>query len=143
MSSKKIIKYVEQVEIKSCFINKIFSFEQILQLFFWLKCFHQVWLLRHCREEKWKRDLYSWFFIYLIYIYIYIYTYIYLFILYIYCMYMSVNVEMELPMWQGKRHVFSCSALNSVLLLLYQSASPNTSTPKIDFFLNPVFSYFI
>ena len=81
--------------------------------------------------------LYIWY----IYIYIYIYTYIYLFILYIYCMYMSVNVEMELPMWQGKRHVFSCSALNSVLLLLYQSASPNTSTPKIDFSLNPVFSY--
>ena len=49
LSSNKIIKCVEWVEIKSCFINKIFSLDQILQLFFWLKYFHRLLLLRHCR----------------------------------------------------------------------------------------------
>ena len=90
--------------------NKYYNF-----FFFWLKRFYQVLLLRHCRGGKWKRDLYSCLFIYLIYIYIYIYLYLYLYLylyiyiyiyiyVYIYCMYMlSLN---------------SCSVLNSVLLLL-------------------------
>ena len=37
---------------------------------------------------------------------------------------------MELPVWQGNGQVFSCSTLNSVLLMLEQYRCPNTSTSK-------------
>ena len=50
---------------------------------------------------------------------------------------MSLNVGMELPTWQGNRNVFSCSALNSVLLLLEQYGCPNIRNLKKDFSLTP------
>ena len=31
------------------------------------------------------------------------------------CKYMSLNFGMELSIWEGNRHVFSCSVLNPVL----------------------------
>ena len=58
-------------------------------------------------------------------------------------MYLTLNVGIELPVWQGNRHVFSCSGLHSVLLLLEQYRCPNTSTPKIDFSLTPFFPHSI
>ena len=46
---------------------------------------------------------------------------------------------MELPILQGSGHVFLCSTLNSVLLML-EHGCPNASTPKNAFSLTPFFS---
>ena len=54
---------------------------------------------------------------------------------------MSLNAGMLLPISHGNGHVFSCSALNSVLFLLEQCGCPNTSTPKNDFSLTLFFYY--
>ena len=50
------------------------------------------------------------------------------------------NVGIELSIRQGNEHVFSCSMLNLMLLMLKQYECPNTSTPKNDFSLTPFFS---
>ena len=115
--------------------------KNITAFFFWLKRFYRVSQLRYFKEERWKRLLLLLFFIHLIYSeYV---NFIQQIIENFYCTitstYTSLNVGMELSIWQGNEHVYSCSALNSVLLLPEQYGCPNTSTPKNDFPLNTVF----
>ena len=117
------------------FYQQKFLVEKILQqkkFLFWIKHFHVVYLLRYSKEVKWKRDFF-------IYGEFYTKNYKTIFFRTITCRCMSRNVGIELPIWQGNEHVFSCSTLNWLLLMLDQYGCPNTSTLKNDFSVTQFF----
>ena len=106
--------------------------------FFWPKCFHWVSLWRYCKKEKWKKDFYSCYFIYIWYTQIYV-NFIQKIIEKITRLnvkYMFLNAEMEKSVQEENGHVFCCSVLNPVLFWNRSSnmrASRTVGAPKNDF----------
>ena len=58
----RINNFVQWVETGSCFINKSFWLEK-MAIFFWPRYFHQVSLLRYCKDQKSTKVLQLFFFI--------------------------------------------------------------------------------
>ena len=139
LSSNKIINLLNEWQLKVVLSTKMSSWKNIVTFLSWIKSFHGVSLLRYSKEVKWKRFLQLLFLnILMFFIYGEFYTKHYKTIFCtITCKYMSPKC------WNGADYMtrkWTCSTLNSMLLMLEQYGCPNTSTPKNDFCLTPFFS---
>ena len=88
--------------------------------FFWPRRLHWVLVFSYCRKKKKKQMFTGVILLYIWYTYKYMVDYIQkvieMFCHTIKCKYISLNFGVELPIWEGNKHVFSCSVLNPVLI---------------------------
>ena len=125
ISSNKIIDFADWVEIESYFIKTKSYLEKILQLFLFgwsISIEFRCWGIVKKKDEK---NYSCCIYIFDIYIYIYIYIYHFCCCCKVTCNYMFLNPVILLPIWQENGHVFSCTALNSVLFFSW-AKRPNT-----------------